>query len=588
MQSLFQRRIQRLCAFLAILAGIAPLRAAEFRDLFSDRETLVGDRGQISGNNTGATVESGEPRHGGKYSRHSLWISWVAPDNGLATFRLNGTGIDSVLGIYQIKADDDDDGDPPIRRLETVAKNDDDGAYASCLVQFGVQAGERFEIAVDGFAGAVGPLVLEWDLQVLKEIIPRISLVSGDRAATLGETVTLAVNLGPGVTPKLHWVFNNRELEDEEDLNLVIPNFQATNVGRYQVRVEVSKAKFFSEPVELQVSSEGVITALARNKPEDALDSPLSGPSQSPSPAPVRARLAPAGLGLSGDAGGLTRGYNGTQIFNTVFAGRDLNEPQHCGVAGGASYWFAYEPPESGTLQVNTDGSAFDTVLEVYTFDPPLIGYSSLRSLECDNNSGANGLTSRLHVNCEVGRTYLIVVDGVNGARGLTYLNYRLDTNSAAVLPPVPGPTPAPIAAAVGSRVELTVSATGTAPFRFLWRHGVTELSSETNATLVLDPVRLSQAGEYSVSIANDAGNALVGPVPVSVWSFPELRVAPDGSGASLRFIASGPAAMSVESAGSMTDPNWVIAARSNVDGTPVEVPLPLSSDTRFFRVRID
>ena len=34
---------------------------------------------------------------------------------------------------------------------------------------------------------------------------------------------------------------------------------------------------------------------------------------------------------LTGNAGGLTWGYNGTQIFSTVFAGRDLNEPPHCG-----------------------------------------------------------------------------------------------------------------------------------------------------------------------------------------------------------------------------------------------------------------
>ena len=257
MRTLFQRRIQRLCAFLVILTGIAPLRAAEFRDLFASRESLDSARRQLAGNNTGATVEDEEPRHGGKNSRHSLWVTWIAPDNGLATFRLTGTGIDTILGIYQIKSDGGG-GDPAIRRLETVAENDDDGPYSSCLVQFGVRAGERFEIAVDGFAGATGPMVLDWDLQVLKEIIPRISLVSGDRAATLGETVTLAVTLGPGVTPKLHWVFNNQELENEENLNLVIPNFQATNVGRYQVRVEVSKAKFFSEPVELQVSSEGV------------------------------------------------------------------------------------------------------------------------------------------------------------------------------------------------------------------------------------------------------------------------------------------------------------------------------------------
>ncbi|MBN8248759.1 MAG: immunoglobulin domain-containing protein, partial [Verrucomicrobia bacterium] len=272
---------------LAALALSGRAAGAEFQDAFADREVLTTAEGRLSGDNTVATVESGEPRHGGKAPRHSVWISWIAPVNGLATLRLTGAGYDTLLAVYQVRPDEA----PDIRRLDRIVENDDDDEggddEASSGVQFGVQAGERVEIAVDGYAGATGPFVLEWHLEPVDELIPRIQLVTGDRAARIGDRVILETALGDGDEPKLHWEFNGDELEDEEELTLVIPSFQESHVGRYRVRVEIAKTKFFSAAVELQISSEGIITALARNKPEDALESPLSG--APPAGAPVRA-----------------------------------------------------------------------------------------------------------------------------------------------------------------------------------------------------------------------------------------------------------------------------------------------------------
>jgi len=45
----------------------------------------------------------------------------------------------------------------------------------------------------------------------------------------------------------------------------------------------------------------------------------------------------------------------------------------------------------------------------------------------CDNNSGGDGLTSALNFTASSRTTYYIMVDGVNGATGTIYLNYRLD-----------------------------------------------------------------------------------------------------------------------------------------------------------------
>lgn len=571
-----------------LLAGISGGWAAEFRDRYLDRETVTSDRGRLEGDNTRATIEVEEPRHGGKRPSHSLWISWVAPTNGLASLQLDGRGFDTLLGVYQVKADANPE-DPEFDRLERVAENDDDRDVAGSFIQFGVRAGERYEIAVDGFAGATGTLTLEWNLEPVDELIPRVTFINGDRAATVGESVTLAVNLGPGVQPDLHWFFNDEELETEEDSTLVIRNFQATNVGHYRVRVEVGKVRFFSEPVELQISSEGVITALARNKPEDALDSPLQGGGAAPLGSRTQARLASAGVQSAGGPTGLTRGYNGTQIFNTVYAGRDLSEPVHCGVGGGASYWFAYSPPETGALSLDTDGSAFDTVLAVYTYDPPLLGYASLRPVDCDNNGGANGLTSRLQVSCDAGRIYLIVVDGVNGARGVTYLNYRLQTNPVVIVqPPVLGLALDPVSVPVGHRVSLTVRVSGTAPFRFQWRKGMADLSAETNATLVLDPVQLTHGDRYSVHVSNAAGFADMAPVSVSVWTPPDLVVSPDGNQVRIRFGVTGPASVAIESSTNLSGALWTSTVVTPSEAGAVDVPVAVDSAARFFRLSLD
>jgi hypothetical protein len=44
----------------------------------------------------------------------------------------------------------------------------------------------------------------------------------------------------------------------------------------------------------------------------------------------------------------------------------------------------------------------------------------------CDNDSGADGLTSSLSFSASAGTTYYIVVDGVDAATGTVELNYQL------------------------------------------------------------------------------------------------------------------------------------------------------------------
>src|SRR6185503_9049580 len=124
-------------------------------------------------------------------------------------------------------------------------------------------------------------------------------------------------------------------------------------------------------------------------------------------------------------SGGPATGYTGTQIFNTFGSTKEEGEPNHCGVSGGASEWYAYQPPANGLVTVDTIGSDFDTVLAIYT--GPGTDFGSLIPVACDNDSGPDGADSRVTFSATAGTLYFIAVDGVGGATGTVFLNYNLN-----------------------------------------------------------------------------------------------------------------------------------------------------------------
>lgn len=427
---------QRL-AVGAVLLAVGRATAAElpFADAFAARGVITGPGGAGTGSTVSATREPSEPRHGGKRGGASIWVSWIAPANGVATLNTAGSSFDTLLSVYayerELKGGPSGPPDPlkPFDGLREVAEQDDDHPTpgSTSQVTFGVRAGVHYEIAVDGFGGAAGLVSLTWSLQALAQQVPLILSRNTDRSVRAGETLTLSVDVQSSEAVLVRWYLNDQEIEEHDEATLVIPNFSRANVGEYRLRVrlkDVRDYEIFTAPVEIQINSEGEGGTLARDKLIDALDSALAGegaPNGAVTRSAVR-RDAPLGV---------TRGFSGTQIFNTVFARRDPAEPVHCGVGGSASYWFAYQPPTDGIAKLDTDGSDFDTVLAVYTFDPPLSGYAGLIPVNCDNNSGANGLTSRLEFSASKARTYLVVVDSANNTRGVAHLNYRLVTEMA-------------------------------------------------------------------------------------------------------------------------------------------------------------
>ena len=121
---------------------------------FAAAEAITGPRGVALGDNTAATKEPGEPEHVGNPGGRSVWYRWTAPAAGTVTVDTFGSDFDTLLAVYRGSS---------LADLELVAANDDaDGSQSR--VTFRVVEGEEYRIAVDGYGGAAGSIVLNWQV----------------------------------------------------------------------------------------------------------------------------------------------------------------------------------------------------------------------------------------------------------------------------------------------------------------------------------------------------------------------------------------------------------------------------------------
>ena len=141
------------CLALWLASGaLAPAQPAN--DAFVNATTLTGTNGSVTGSSIGATKEPGEPAHAFNAGGASIWFSWQAPISGAVTFDTIGSDFDTLLGVYTGSS---------VSSLTVVASDDDigGGIYQS-LVQFVASAGTTYKIAVDGYDGEFGSVVLSW------------------------------------------------------------------------------------------------------------------------------------------------------------------------------------------------------------------------------------------------------------------------------------------------------------------------------------------------------------------------------------------------------------------------------------------
>jgi hypothetical protein len=119
-------------------------------DFFISATRLSESSASDTGNNSKATLEPGEPVHGGYAGNpggKSLWWSWKSTVTGVLVVSTAGSSIDTVIGVYT--------GDS-VASLTRVASDNDSGASATSVATVPVVVGLTYYIAVDGYNGAAG------------------------------------------------------------------------------------------------------------------------------------------------------------------------------------------------------------------------------------------------------------------------------------------------------------------------------------------------------------------------------------------------------------------------------------------------
>jgi hypothetical protein len=396
---------------IALLRVNVPFRPLS--DKFGGAELFDTPTALFRSSNRGATLEAREPLHAGKPGGKSVWFAWKSDQPGIVTFRTRGSHFDTLLAAYVGLA---------LEELTEVGSDEDTGGFLTSQMSFNVDRETIYYIAIDGYNGAEGEILIEWFLEPTAERLPMIVEQPVDQVVKLGSDVSFRVGTEPA-DAGFQWFFNGGTVQPAGNGPvLTLRNVGPEQAGTYYVRVLFGRRAILSRMVSLQFSRVGpddqVLPLSARDKLGDIL----------PRPEPF-AGNAPLGpvlpVGAAASAGPpVVHGYSGTHLFSTFGAIKEEGEPDHCGIPGGASYWFSYTPPASGLLFLNTDGSSFNTVLAVYTSTGPT--YADLVSVACDNNSGTNGLTSSLNFPASGGVNYYIVVDGVGAATGTVNLNYKL------------------------------------------------------------------------------------------------------------------------------------------------------------------
>lgn len=472
-----------------------------FGDNFAGRGSANSVSGSGLGSNGGATRQPGEPNHAFQTGGKSVWFAWRAPGGGTATFTTAGSSFDTLLAVYTGTS---------VNSLTLVASDDDQGGFSTSRVTFRAEQGVEYQIAIDGFGGAEGEIVLSWQFAFGLEDVPQFLTPPRSESVLPGTNITLSATVTALGPVDFQWFFKDAPIPGAGASNvtftfvLVLRDVQIDAAGFYRLAASTATRSALSPRFTLEIGAAPEVTS--QDKFEEVFSETQSG-------LQLQNGIIPRKTGFTS----VSAGIPGTQILDNFGSGKELGEPNHGGAVGGASRWFRLKAQDSGVMVCDTIGSKIDTVLAVYTGTKLL----NLQLVAQDNNSAPDGLRSRVRFQATRGTDYLVGVDGLKGAEGPIQLNWVLGAA------PVISQGPSSQMVQAGGSVMLRVVAEGTPAPAYQWRFNGLDIPGATNATLGFTNLQEAQAGSYRVVVRNIIGTVrsesallALGPEPLRLDSW--------------------------------------------------------------------
>ncbi|HEX8745528.1 MAG TPA: proline-rich domain-containing protein [Thermoleophilaceae bacterium] len=361
-------------------------------DDFAHALPLAGLAADVVGDTSNATQEPCEPVHDDNYYDPSVWYSWTAPATGGVTIDTAGSDYPTVLGIYT--------GDA-LCTLARVPVGRLTGAGVPAKRTFRAIAGVTYRIAVDGQHGRTGAfkLSLRHAPPPANDLLAAAETLAGPVASTTGTLLGATAEAGEpspggaaGATVWYAWtaptsgptalrlgttsfnfgvsVYTGDAIDSLSLLSSgsssASPSFRATAGRRYLIAIDGG-----SRP------DHGDFKLDLKHDPSPANDDFLAA-------APLAGSLE-------------------TRSGTTAGATAETDDPLRYG-----SVWYSWTAPADGAVSIDTAGSAFNTVLGVYTGS----ALGALTSAAYNDNASYGVTTSRVTLRVTAGTTYRIGVGG--------------------------------------------------------------------------------------------------------------------------------------------------------------------------------
>jgi hypothetical protein len=225
-------------------------------DKFANALAVVLSNGaaKVTGYNTNATKETGEPRHADNAGGHSVWWKWTAPSSGAITIDTRGSYSDTTLGIYTGTA---------LASLIKIASNDDidEGVVQASTVTFNAVGGTIYYLAVDGFDADSSGLTLNLNSTTIAiGSAPTITTQPESKTVTAGTSVSFSVVATGNPTPTYQWQKGVNGISGATAATYTIASPASGDAGSYTVTVSNSIGAVTSSAATLTVNTLPAIT----------------------------------------------------------------------------------------------------------------------------------------------------------------------------------------------------------------------------------------------------------------------------------------------------------------------------------------
>ncbi len=294
--------------------------------------------GQVAGSNLGATKQPGEPNHGGNQGGSSVWWSWTAAADGSVTVSTIGSSFNALLGLYT--------GDTVGSLSPVLGTNLTYYASYPQISQFSFLARKDtpYHIAVDGSSFSTAAESGNIILQIIQTAPPSVRITQ------------------PAGNARIHL-----ERPDGKTNVLVVANASDTDGSIKLVQFSISGPSLyvpanavFQAPYEVTFANLSVgayyLTAMARDN--------LGAFGV----ANTSFEILPPGPSNDAFADRIPLGNTNVVVTGSnLGAAKEPGEGLHAGNSGGSSVWWTWTAPTNGPVTINTLGSSFNTLLNVYT-----------------------------------------------------------------------------------------------------------------------------------------------------------------------------------------------------------------------------